>query len=431
MSFLRQFVRRCHQHLSSKQFISHENYETDYYSSHENHSEILNNIKLRHIQKDFEELFIENNPNNFQLLSHLIIKNISLMPNKLDPIWYETENIDYKTIEECGTKVEFDFKTQTAEALLQKLGLLYLSDKKLGNLGLVGGKRSYCVFGDLSRLEQALTRWTIKTLINDYNFTPVIVPQLLYSDIIKSCGFTPFGLRSQVYTLKGDQNICLTGTAEMPLASLNIGETFPEEDLPKKYCSLSRCYRAEAKTTKESSGLFRVHYFNKVEMFGITTDQQSSVMLEDFICIQKSLFEQLGICFKLIDMPPHELGLSAYRKFDIEAYMAGRNTWGEISSASNCTDYQSRRLNIKYRTLSLNEETNEIFSDKFVHTVNATACAVPRMLITICEQNQTSDGYIVIPQVLRPFMNGQNIIDKRQPVFHIIDDPLNGQILKL
>ncbi len=111
--------------------------------------------------------------------------------------------------------------------------------------------------------------------------------------------------------------------------------------------------------------------------------------------------------------------------------VSGRETWGEISSASNCTDYQSRRLNIKYRTLCLNEETNEIFSDKFVHTINATACAVPRMLITICEQNQTSDGFVVIPEVLRPFMNGQTIIDKRQSVFAITEDPISGQLLRL
>ncbi len=137
---------------------------------------------------------------------------------------YETESVDFKTIGEFGTKPEFDFKPQTAEALMQKLGLLYLSDIKLGNLGLVGGKRSYALFGDLSRLEQALTRWTLKTLINDYNFTPVIVPQLLFSDIIKSCGFSPFGDRSQVYSLKGDQRVCLVGTAEMPLAALNIGK---------------------------------------------------------------------------------------------------------------------------------------------------------------------------------------------------------------
>jgi seryl-tRNA synthetase len=107
---------------------------------------------------------------------------------------------------------------------MQRLGLLYLSDINQGNLGLVGGKRSYALFGDLSRLEHALTRWALKTLINDYNFTPVIVPQLLYSDIIESCGFNPFGRRSQVYSLKGDQRVCLTGTAEMPLAALNIGK---------------------------------------------------------------------------------------------------------------------------------------------------------------------------------------------------------------
>lgn len=119
------------------------------------------------------------------------------------------------------------------------------------------------------------------------------------------------------------------------------------------------------------------------------------------------------------------------RKFDIEAWLAGRRTWGEISSASNCTDYQSRRLNIKYRTLSANEMTNEIFRDEFVHTVNATACALPRMLIAICENNQTLDGHVNIPECLREFMGGQTIIDKRQNIFSVKEDPQTGKVIKM
>ena len=189
-----------------------------------------------------------------------------------------------------------------------------------------------------------------------------------------------------------------------------LGETFDEEYLPKKYCCLSRCYRAEAKTNKENAGLYRVHYFNKIEMFALTTKEQSQSMFEDFVEIQKNLFNELQLHFKVLDMPPLELGLPAARKIDCECWLPGRNSWGEMSSSSNCHDFQSRRLNIKYKTLSLNEETNEIFKHDFVHTVNGTGCASPRILIAICENYQTKDGFVKIPQVLREFMNGQEFL---------------------
>ena len=136
---------------------------------------------------------------------------------------YGKENPDFETVATIGTKREFDFSPQKAEELLQKLGLLYLSDRSAGNLGVVGGKNSYALFGDLARLESALTSWTTNTLINEWDFTPVVVPQLLYSDIIKSCGFNPSSNRSQVYRLASDPRVCLIGTAEQPLAALNIG----------------------------------------------------------------------------------------------------------------------------------------------------------------------------------------------------------------
>ncbi|CAG2100352.1 unnamed protein product [Medioppia subpectinata] len=394
---------KCRKYFSTQDLMSnHNNYETEYYSSPRNQSEIIRNIELRGMADDMKELFDDSIRSNSQLLSDAIMRNIASMPNKLDPIWYGSETPDYKTVETIGEKRVFDFEPQKAETLLQKLGLIYLSDRSVGNLGVVGGKNSYAFVADLCRLEQALIRWTTATLINEYHFTPVVVPQLLYTDIIKSCGFNPSGHRSQVYRLAADERVCLIGTAEQPLAAFNIGETFSSQDLPKKYCSMSRCYRAETKSTKQNWGLFRVHYFNKVEMFAITDETQSQQMLHHLVDIQKSLFQRLAICFRIIDMPPHDLGLPAHRKFDIEAYMPGRDVWGEISSASNCTDYQSRRLNMKYRTLDLNEETNQVFSDRFVHTINGTACAVPRMLITICEQNQTSDGFIA----KRDFLTG-------------------------
>lgn len=146
--------------------------------------------------------------------------------------------------------------------------------------------------------------------------------------------------------------------------------------------------------------LNRVHQFTKVEMFGVTSPDviASDSLLEEFVSIQKELFSGLGLHYQLLDMPLHELGRPAYRKFDIEAWMPGRKMYGEISSASNCTDYQSRRLNI--------QTVDSTGSQKFVHTINGTACAVPRTLIALLEMNQQSNGDVVIPACLQPYCNG-------------------------
>lgn len=150
----------------------------------------------------------------------------------------------------------------------------------------------------------------------------------------------------------------------------------------------------------------------------MSSEEQSAAILSDMVAIERELYEQLGLHFRVLDMPPHELGRPATRKFDVEAYMYGRKIWGELSSASNCTDFQSRRLNIRYRRLALNEETNEVFEHRFAHTVNATACAVPRLLIAVCEQYQTAGGRaIVVPDVLRQYMNGQEVIERDGPAF--------------
>ena len=156
----------------------------------------------------------------------------------------------------------------------------------------------------------------------------------------------------------------------------------------------------------------RVHQFTKVEMFGITAGDVSAShdLLGQFVSIERELFDGLGLHYQVLDMPPHELGAPAYRKFDVEAWMAGRGIYGEISSASNCTDYQARRLGI--RTI---DETGQRVS--FVHTVNGTACAIPRMLIALLETNQLMDGQVVIPKVLQPYCRGlERLAPKEHPV---------------
>lgn len=174
-------------------------------------------------------------------------------------------------------------------------------------------------------------------------------------------------------------NLCLSGTSEMALAGYLCGKIIPMNELPKKLMAVSRCFRAEAENTKDAKNLFRVHYFTKVEMFSACHPNESDALLEKFKNIQCRLFEGLDLCFKLYDMPIHDLGAPAYRKYDIEAWIPSHGNFGEISSTSNCTDYQSKRLNIYCQ-----ENDKKIHA----HTVNGTACAIPRMIIALLEQNQ-------------------------------------------
>lgn len=221
------------------------------------------------------------------------------------------------------------------------------------------------------------------------------VPDILPAEVINACGMQTEGERNQVYKLI-PSNLCLSGTSEMALAGYFAGTKLTRKDLPVKVAAVSRCFRAETSGLTEEKGIYRVHQFTKVEMFSVCHSSQSESMLDEFKNIEINLFKKLGLHFKLLDMPPHELGAPAYRKYDIEAWMAGRKMWGEISSCSNCTDYQSRRLNI-------------MVDDEFAHTVNGTACAVPRMLIAIIETFQKEDGTIPIPKELRPFMKKEKI----------------------
>lgn len=229
------------------------------------------------------------------------------------------------------------------------------------------------------------------------------VPDILPPEIIKSCGMQVDGERNQVYRLS-PSGLCLSGTSEMSLAGYFAGKTLDPRKLPVKCAAVSRCYRAETSSLQEEKGIYRVHQFTKVEMFSVCRSSQSESVLNDFRETEVELFKDIGVHFQLLDMPPFELGAPAYRKYDIEAWMPGRKMWGEISSCSNCTDYQARRLNI------LIDDPGET---EFAHTVNGTACAVPRMLIAIIESFQRDDGSVSIPKVLRKFMGKEKIVKRK------------------
>lgn len=235
--------------------------------------------------------------------------------------------------------------------------------------------------------------------IRRHGFNLMSVPDMLPAEVIRACGMETDGDRNQVYKIL-PSNLCLSGTSEMALAGYFAGSQFKTEESPIKVTAVSRCFRAETSGLTGEKGIYRVHQFTKVEMFSVCHSSQSESMLNEFRDIEISLFDKLGLHFKLLDMPPNELGAPAYRKYDIEAWMPGRKMWGEISSCSNCTDYQARRLNIK-------------FDDEFAHTVNGTACAIPRMLIAIIETFQRGDGTILIPKELQTYMKKEKIAKRK------------------
>ncbi|XP_033733888.1 LOW QUALITY PROTEIN: serine--tRNA ligase, mitochondrial-like [Pecten maximus] len=331
-----------------------------------------------------------------------LLKAAKEIPNGTSPHSPIGDESNAKLVGTFGEKTEFkDFKPQKTSKLGENLNLL-----RLNNLGITTGARSYYFVSDLADLEHALIRLAINKLIAR-GFELVTVPEIINPAIIEACGFHTKGEVTQVYTLDekfhGEQ--CLIGTAEMPLAAFFLNEVLEETELPRRLCSVSRCYRAEAAGREEKQGIYRVHQFTKVEMFGVTsTDSEADNLLLEYLDIEKEMFLELGLHFRILEMPTHELGAPAYRKFDIEAWMPAMNFWGEISSASNCTDYQSRRLNVRYRTST--------GTTRHIHTVNGTACAVPRMVMAIFENFQNEDGTINIPEVLQPYMGRQEVLTR-------------------
>eukprot|EP01027_Heterolobosea_sp_BB2_P012160 GEZU01017645.1.p1 GENE.GEZU01017645.1~~GEZU01017645.1.p1 ORF type:complete len:387 (+),score=103.06 GEZU01017645.1:599-1759(+) len=276
------------------------------------------------------------------------------------------------------------------------------------NASLVTGAKFYYLKNELALMELALINYAMQKLYAK-GFTPLIPPDLARRQVVEACGFQPRGEHSQVYHIE-DTELCLAGTSEITIAGLSANKLMDLKSLPIRYAGFSHCFRKEAGSYgAKQKGLYRVHQFSKVEMFVLTTPDKSNDTLWELVDIEEEIFKSLGLHYRVLDMPASDLGAPAYRKIDIEAWMPGRNEYGEVSSASNCTDYQSRRLFARYR-----DAHNE---PQYVHTLNATALAVPRTLIAIMETHQQPDGSIVVPETLRPFMGGIAKIEKKPAYF--------------
>uniref|UniRef100_A0A1D1Z6G4 serine--tRNA ligase n=1 Tax=Anthurium amnicola TaxID=1678845 RepID=A0A1D1Z6G4_9ARAE len=281
----------------------------------------------------------------------------------------------------------------------------------------VSGSKFCYLKNEAVLLEMALINWALSE-VTKKGFTPLITPEIVRSSVVEKCGFQPRGQNTQVYSVEGSDQ-CLIGTAEIPVGGIHMDSILPDSSLPLKYVAYSHCFRTEAGAAGTATrGLYRVHQFSKLEMFIFCRPEDSDFYHEELIGIEEELFASLGLHFRTLDMASGDLGAPAYRKFDVEAWMPGLGRYGEISSASNCTDYQSRRLGIRYRPSSSEKEAvsskrgkgNSSVPTQFVHTLNATACAVPRMIVCLLENFQQEDGSVIVPEQLRPFMGGLDII---------------------
>jgi seryl-tRNA synthetase len=248
-------------------------------------------------------------------------------------------------------------------------------------------------------LEFSLVRWAMDHLVAE-GFIPMVPPVLVREEALVGTGFFPEA-REQVYEVPRDE-LFLVGTAEVPLAAYHTDEILETGDLPLRYAGFSTCFRREAGTYgKDTAGIFRVHQFDKVEMFVFTTPDDSPAEHDRLLAMEEKLVTELEVPYRVVNVAAGDLGASAAKKFDIEAWFPGEQRYREITSCSNTTDFQARRLKIRMRT----DRGNEI-----VHTLNGTACAVGRTILALLENHQQPDGSVVIPSALVPY-TGFDVIE--------------------
>lgn len=266
----------------------------------------------------------------------------------------------------------------------------------------VAGAKFYYLKGDLALLENAITQYALD-FVTKKGFTYMTVPNMVNGRIATGTGFAPRSdSQSDEYFIEGE-DLSLIATAEMPLTGYHADEIIEEADLPLKYVGLSPCYRKEAGTYgKHARGLFRVHQFNKLEMYAFTTPQQSEAMHEAIREIEEELWQSIGIPYHVINIASGDLGAPAAKKYDIEYWSPVDEIYRELTSCSNCTDFQARNLNIRVRRT---DGTVEV-----LHTLNGTAVSLARSLVTVIEHFQNEDGTLTIPDVLQPYMNNRTSI---------------------
>lgn len=266
----------------------------------------------------------------------------------------------------------------------------------------VAGAKFYYLKGDLALLENAITQFALQFLINK-GFTYMTVPNLVNSRTSAGAGFAPKGASSDDQYFVEGEDLTLIGTAEMPLTGYHADEIIDEAKLPLLYAGYSPCYRKEAGTYgKHARGLFRVHQFNKLEMYVFCTPEQSSEMHEKILALEEELWQAIGIPYHVVNIAAGDLGAPAAKKYDIEYWSPVDEKYRELTSCSNCTDFQARNLNIRVRRANGDIDV--------VHTLNGTAVSLARALIVLIENFQNEDGTLTVPEVLRPYLAGRSVL---------------------
>jgi seryl-tRNA synthetase len=305
----------------------------------------------------------------------------------------ENEN---KVIKTVGKIPKFKFKPKDH---IELGTLLDLIDTETG--AKTSGARFYYLKNELVQMEFALINWLIQKYVSK-GFTPVTVPMLVKEEMMYATGFFPAD-RNEIYSVNpGEDNLFLVGTSEVPLAGLHMFKQLDAEVLPKRYIGFSSCFRREAGSYgKDTKGILRVHQFDKLEMFSFCHPDKSWEEHDFLLSIEEEILTELGLPYQVVNICGGDLGAPAAKKYDCEVWIPTQEKYRELTSCSNCTDFQARRGGIKYKDEK---------GTHFLHTLNGTAMASTRTLIAIIENYQEEDGSVKIPKVLQPFMGGVKVI---------------------
>jgi len=320
------------------------------------------------------------------------------VPNLTHPeVKVSANENDNPVLETSGQPSKFKFTPKDHVELAVSLDLIDF-DRAIKS----SGAKFYFLKNELALLEFALIQYALDIVVR-HGYTPFITPDLAKREIVAGMGFNPRGESTQIYNIE-NSDLSLIGTAEITMGAYHKDEVFEEAELPKKYVAVSHCFRTEAGSySKFSKGIFRVHQFTKIEMFQYVRPEEAESAHHELLTIEKEIFKGLGLPFRVIDHCTADLGAPSIRTFDLEAWMPGKpaadgslGDWAEITSTSNCTDYQARAMNTKYRQAD--------GTKVLVYTLNGTAIAIPRCLIAILENYQQADGSIELPKVLFSYL---------------------------
>ena len=324
-------------------------------------------------------------------LADKAMSGISNLVHKDAPIGEEK---DFKVIETIGKPRDFSAEGIKIKDHVELGEELKLIDLERG--AKVSGSRFYYLVGDGALLELALVNFAID-IAQNHGFTPVIPPALVKPVAMEGTGFLGQAAEN-VYRIEQD-DMYLVGTSEVPLAAMHMDEILNNKDLPIKYAGYSPCYRREAGSHgKDTRGIFRVHWFDKVEMFVFSNIEDADKIHKELLEIEKEILTKLELPFRVIDVATSDLGSSATRKFDCEAWIPSSNEYRELTSTSNCTEFQARRLKIRTRSVD---------KTSYVSTLNGTLLAVTRTIVALLENHQQKDGTVYIPKVLQPYLKNR------------------------